>query len=194
MLTCVFENFIKVSVHEFGINPLYCVSSLGYIWQCGLKHTEKKLQTLQDKNFILTLENNIRGGIGSVMGDGYVKSDKKRKILYMDATNLYGHSMIRPLPYDEIEMWHGHPDFYMTKLEKILNRPDDSDFGYFIEVDLKYLGKIKQKTKKFPFASGSKAILQNKHNDYIEKYNLIIIQKLKDLCLILLIKKMFNSN
>ena len=36
----------------------------------------------------------------------------------MDATNLYGHSMIQPLPYDEIEMWHGHPDLYMNWLEQ----------------------------------------------------------------------------
>ena len=28
----------------------------------------------------------------------------------MDATNLYGHSVSQPLPYDEIEMWHGDPD------------------------------------------------------------------------------------
>ena len=26
LLTCVFEKFIKVSVNEFDINPLYCVS------------------------------------------------------------------------------------------------------------------------------------------------------------------------
>ena len=37
----------------------------------------------------------------------------------MDATNLYGHSMSQPLPYDEIEMWQGHPDLYMNKLEEI---------------------------------------------------------------------------
>ena len=37
LLTCVFEKFIKVSVNEFGINPLYCVSLPGYTWQCGLK-------------------------------------------------------------------------------------------------------------------------------------------------------------
>ena len=32
----------------------------------------------------------------------------------MDATNLYGHSMSQMLPYDEIKMWHGHPDLYMN--------------------------------------------------------------------------------
>ena len=52
----------------------------------------------------MTIENNIRGGISSVMGDRYVKTDKNKKVIYMDATTLYGHSMIQPLPYDEIEM------------------------------------------------------------------------------------------
>ena len=52
---------------------------------------------------ILLLENNIRGGISSVMGDRYVQSDENKKILYIDANNLYGHSMSEPLPYDEIK-------------------------------------------------------------------------------------------
>ena len=85
------------------------------LWQSGLNYTGKNLQTLQDKDKILLLENNIRGGISSVMGDRYVKSDENKKIIYIEATNLYGHSMCQPLPYDEIEMWHGHPDLYMTK-------------------------------------------------------------------------------
>ena len=29
------------------------------------------------------------------------------------------------LPYDEFEMWHGHPDLYMDNLEEILNTQDD---------------------------------------------------------------------
>ena len=53
---------------------------------------------------ILLLENNIGGGISSVIGDRYVKSDQNRTILYIDATNLYGHSMSQSLLYDEIEM------------------------------------------------------------------------------------------
>ena len=75
LLACVFEKFIKVSVNEFGINPLYYVSLPGYTWQCGLKYTGINLQTLQDKEMILLSENNIRGGISSIMGDRYIKSD-----------------------------------------------------------------------------------------------------------------------
>ena len=87
LLAWVFEKFIKVSVNEFGINSLYCVSLLGYNWQCGLKHTGINLKTLQDKNLILTLENNIRGGLSLVMGDRYVKSVENKRIIFMDATN-----------------------------------------------------------------------------------------------------------
>ena len=93
LLACVFEKFIKISVKEYGINPLYYVSLPGYTWQCGLKYTGKNLETLQDKGMILLLENNIRGGISSVMSDRYIQSDENKKIIYKDATNLYGHSM-----------------------------------------------------------------------------------------------------
>ena len=80
MFTCVFENFIKASINVFDINPLYCVNLPGYTWQCVLKYTGINLQTLQDKVLILTLENIISGGISSVMGDKYVKSDENKKI------------------------------------------------------------------------------------------------------------------
>ena len=120
----------------------------GYTWQCSLKYTGINLQTLQDKDLILTLENNIRVGISSVMGDRYVKSDEKTRIFYEDTTNLFGHSLSQPLLYDKTEMWHGHLDLYTNKLEEILNAPDDSDIGYFAEVDLRYPDNINEKTKK----------------------------------------------
>ena len=93
----------------------------------------------------------------------------KKKLIYLDATNLYGHSMIQPLPYDEIEMWHGHPDLYMNKLEGILNTSDDSDISYFIEVHLKYPDKLKEKTKNFPFCPENKIIHKDKYNEYMKK-------------------------
>ena len=112
LLADVLEKFVKVSTKEYKINPLYCVSLPGYTYQCALKYTDIKLQTLQDKDLILLIENNIRGGISSVMGDRYVRSDEDNSILYIDATSLYGHSMSQMLPYDEIEKWHGQPDKY----------------------------------------------------------------------------------
>ena len=79
LLADAFEKFIKTSNEEYGIIPLHCVTLPGYTWQCGMKSTDIKLQTLQDKDLTLTLENIIRGGIGSVMGVRYVKSDENKK-------------------------------------------------------------------------------------------------------------------
>ena len=73
------------------------------------------------------------------------------------------------LPYDEIEMWRGHPDLLMNWLEEILNTPNDSDIGYFLEVDLKYPDNIKEKTKNFPFCPENKKINPDKYNDYMKK-------------------------
>ena len=169
LLADVFENFVKVSIEEYGINPLFCIFLPGYTYQCALKYLDNKLQTLQDKDLILFLENIIRGGNSSVLGVRFVKSDDNEKIIYMDATNIYGHSMSQILSYDEIEMWHVHPDLYMNWLEEILNTPDDSDIGFYIGVDLMYPDNIKQKTKKFPFAPENKIIDKDKYNDYMKK-------------------------
>ena len=163
LLACVFEKFIKVSINEFDINPLYCVSLPGYTWQCGLKYTGIKLQTLQNEDMILLLENNIRGGLSSVMGDRYIKSDENKKTLYVDANNLYGYSISEPLPYDEIKFDQN------VKLEDILNTLEENDIGCFVEADLIYPDNIKEKTKRFPFAPVNKKINPDNFNDYMKE-------------------------
>ena len=87
----------------------------------------------------------------------------------MDATNVYGHSRCQMLPYDEIEVWYGHSDLYMNKLEELLKTPDEIDIGYFIDVDLKYSDMKKGKTKKFPFCPENKIIDKDKYIKYINK-------------------------
>ena len=169
LLADVIEKFVKVSFEEYGTNPLYCVSLPGYTYQCALKYTDIKLQTLHDKDLILLIENNIRGGIGSVMGDRYVRSDESKNIIYMVATNFNGYSMSQMLLYDEVEMWQGDPDKYWNWLDKTLNTPADADIGYFIEVDLEYAENMKEKTKNFPFCPENKKINPDDYNDYMKK-------------------------
>ena len=41
----VFRNFIEVSFEDFDIFPPFCVSLLGYIWQCHMRKTDNKLWT-----------------------------------------------------------------------------------------------------------------------------------------------------
>ena len=166
LLADVFEKFITISIEEYGSNLLNCVSLPGYTWQCGFKYTGINLQTLQDKDMILLLGNNIRGCISSIMGDRYVKLDENKKILYADANNLYGHSMSQPLLYHENKFDKN------VELEEILSTPDDSDFGYFVEVDLKNPVNIKYKTKSFPFAPENKKNNPDDFSDYMKTIKL----------------------
>ena len=87
----------------------------------------------------------------------------KKKILYIDANNFYGHSMSQPLPFDELKFDDN------DKLEDLLNTPDDSNIGYFIEVDLIYPNNIKEKTKNFPFAPVNKKTNPDKFSDCMKK-------------------------
>ena len=58
--------------------------------------------------------------------------------------------MSQILRYDEIKFDKN------VKLEDILNTPDNSDVGYFVEVDLTYPDNLKEKTKNFPFGPENK--------------------------------------
>ena len=68
----------------------------------------------------------------------------------------------------------------MNKLEEILHTPDDSDIGYFVEVDSRYPDNIKEKTKIFPFCPENKIIHNDKYNDYMNKTKLKKKTKVKN--------------
>ena len=99
----------------------------------------------------------------------FIKSNENKKIIYIDATNLYDHSIYQLLLYDEIEMWHSHLDLYMNKIEQILSTPDDGDIGFFIEVDINYRDDIKEEPKMFPFCPENKNINKINLSNYMEK-------------------------
>ena len=96
---------------------------------------------------ILTLKNNIRGGISSIMGDRYVTSDENKKISYVDTNNLFGWAMSQSLPYDEIRFGKN------KNLEDKLNTPYDSSIGYFLEIDWSYPYNMREKTLDFSVLS-----------------------------------------
>ena len=154
-LTDVFENFVETSTLMYGINPLYSYSLPGYTWKAGLKLTKIKLDFIKDKQLLLLLENNIRGGISSVMGPRFIESNENTKLLYIDANNLYGWAMSQYLPTGDFKKMRSCYGIYDSALmneikEDILNTPDDNEFGYFIECDLEYPAEIKEKTENFP--------------------------------------------
>ena len=130
---------------------MYSYSLPGYTWKAGLKLTNIKLDFIKDKDLPLLLENNIRGGISSVMGDRFVESNENKQISYIDANNLYGWALSQYLPTGEFEKLQ-LPDAYELEqiVEDLLRVPDNNESGFFIEYDLEYPVEIKEKTENFP--------------------------------------------
>ena len=129
-----------------------------------MNYTNIRLQTRQDKDMILLFENNnIRGGISSVMGSRCVQSDEIEKMFYIDANSLYGWAIMQRLPYVEIKSDKN------VKLQDIFNNEDNIVISYILEVDIKYLDEIEEKTKHFPFCPGNKVCPQDNFSDFFNK-------------------------
>ena len=77
-----------MSDKEYGNNPLYRVSLVGYVWQGGLKYTKQNLQNLHDNDMLLVIESNTRWGISAVMGKRYVKPDENKEIPCLNAQSV----------------------------------------------------------------------------------------------------------
>ena len=122
------------------------ISILFIVLVYELKYTDVGLQTLQDKDMILLFEKDVRGELSSVMGDRCVKLEENKKILQVDANNLYVWAMSQFLPYDDIKFDRN------LSLEAIINTLNDNDLASFVEVDLFYPDNIREKTKNFLIA------------------------------------------
>ena len=81
-----FRISFPIPIIEFDISLRCTLSSPGLKMQCGLKFTGISLQPFQDKELNLLLENHIRRGRSSIMGDRYVKSDQNKNYYLLTQT------------------------------------------------------------------------------------------------------------
>ena len=156
-LADVFENFVEKSTIEYSINPLYSYFLPGFTPKAGLKITKIKLHSIKDKEFLLLFENKIRGGNSSVMRPCYIESEENKKLLYIDANNLYGWAMSQYRPtgdFKKIKFLENDDSVQCDEIEEdIINTPDDNEYGYFKKCDSEYPTEFEEKTVNFPFCS-----------------------------------------
>ena len=63
LLAEVFENFRKMCLKVYHLDPVKFLSALWLAWQAAFKKTKVKLELLTDIDMLLMLEKGIRGGI-----------------------------------------------------------------------------------------------------------------------------------
>ena len=74
MLDYCINEYVKLSMKEFGLNPLHYVSVPGYSFDCWLMSSGVSLDTLKDKQITDDFVEAKRGGICGIMGDRIVNN------------------------------------------------------------------------------------------------------------------------
>ena len=118
-------------------------------WEACLKKAWTKLELLTDIDLLLMAEKDIRGGICYTIHRYNKKNNKYMKnyhknittsyLMYLDANKLYGWAMSPKLPVSGFEL---EENIHKFNEDFIKNYDEDSNKGYFLEVDVKYPKKI----------------------------------------------------
>ena len=113
MLADVFENFRNTCLSYYKLDPCHYFSSPGLAWDAMLKMSGVYLDLITDIDQQLFIEKGMRGGISYIAhrhakaNNKYMKDYDPQKessyIMYLDANNLYGCAMSKPLPYGDFK-------------------------------------------------------------------------------------------
>ena len=150
LLSDVFENFRDVCLDNYRPDPAFYYTAPGLAWDACLKITKVRLELLTDYDILMMVEKGIRGGVSMIStrygkaNNPYMKDydpDQPTKFIsYLDANNLYGWAMCKPLPTDcfrwmneeEMKDWESQP--------------------CILEVDLEYLDHLHDLHNDYPLA------------------------------------------
>ena len=125
------------------------MSVTGLAWQACLKKTGVKLELLADYDMILMIEKGITGGICqathryATANNKYMKNYDKNietsYIEYLDPNNLYGWAMSQKRPTNGFKWVE---DLSQINEDLIQKYDENSNIGYFLEVDIDYLKRL----------------------------------------------------
>ena len=141
----------------------------GLSWDAMLRMTGVKLDLLTDIDMLLFFQHGIRGGVSmcakrkEVANNPFLSTYDERSdtsyILYLDATNLYGHAMCQNLPVGSFR-WLTNEEIDTIELASLYENPN---IGYVLEVDIDYPANLHDDHNDFPFCAESITPLGSKH-------------------------------
>jgi len=108
LLADVYQNFRKSICEQYHLETLHFIIRPSLAWGSALKYTTDKLDLIADPDMYLIIKNNMLCGIATIshryarannrLVQGYHPSKLNSGVTYLDANNLYGPAMSKPLP------------------------------------------------------------------------------------------------
>ena len=126
-LTDVFEEFRSIAERQYKLDPTHYVSLPAFAWASQAKFSGSELHLLKSERMYKFFEDGIRGGFSAVvkrtakannsgLPEGMDPTLEESYIRYLDANNLYGHSMMQELPYRDFKFVGGEVGGYKGPL------------------------------------------------------------------------------
>ena len=108
LLADVFQNFRKMCLKYYKLDPCHYLSSPGLRWDANLKMTNINLELMTDVDMLQFIEKGKRGGLSylshrySKRNNKYLRecdySSEQKYTMFIDANNLYGWVISQYLP------------------------------------------------------------------------------------------------
>lgn len=159
LLADVFENFRRTCKINYKLDPAFYMTAPGLSFDAMLLKTKVKLELIENLEILRMIQKGIRGGV-CLCSTRYAKANNKyisnydpympdNYLLYIDCNNLYGYAMCSYLPYSNFEL------ISQTEISElnVLHIPNDSEFGYILEVDLEYPENLHDLHNDLPFCA-----------------------------------------
>ena len=163
LLADVFENFRDKCNEICELDPAHFLTAPGLAWQGCLKKTKVELELLTNIDMISMVEKGITGWICQAI-NRYAKANNKYMknydedtissyLIYLDTNNLYGWAMSQKLPVNGFKWVKNLSESNSIQFNEsfIRNYDENSDIGYFLEVDIDYSEKLFNLHKDLPF-------------------------------------------
>jgi DNA polymerase type B, organellar and viral. len=170
LLADIFENFRKVSLQNYNLDPAQYVTAPSLSWDAMLRKTGVTLELLTDIDMLHFFRKGIRGGVSqcsnrkAIANNSFVRDYDVTKpnsfIIYLDATNLYGWAMSQNLPMGEFR-WLTFNE--ISNFNPLLI-DDDYMKGYVLEVDIEYPEYLHDVQNDLPFCPENFSPPDSKHS------------------------------
>lgn len=157
LLADIFENFRTICLNTYKLDPAQYFTAPSLSFDAMLRYTDVELELLTDVDMLNLFKQNIRGGTCTCSNrkaeannrfiPDFDVSKRTSYIIYLDATNLYGHSMTQMLPKSEFR-WLNDDEIKNFDCKLV---DDNSNKGYVLEVDLQYPSEFHDLHNDLPF-------------------------------------------